>query len=151
MKRLGLASLVTLLSLVFAIAPGVPEALEEYQNWTRFNIDRITENPTGAHPQSKDVYINVDPSASINEEGRLSEALADGTIIVKERNDTEQLFVDRLYIMEKVNGVWDYSFFDRQQDGSFAKQTPLSDTFCMACHQGAAQHDFVYTVFENER
>jgi hypothetical protein len=147
MKQLGLLILILLVGLVFALTPGLPQGLDGYPNWVRFNLNRVTDNPTGVHPQSKDIYISTDPSEYMNSEGRLSSALPDGTIIVKERNDVEQLLVDRVYVMEKVAGEWAYSFYDRQADSSFTEQTPPSDTFCMSCHQGAAEHDFVYTEF----
>lgn len=133
--------------VALALAPGLPDAIDGYWNWTRLNIDRVLENPSGAHPQPKDVYISLAGSELLDESGELRLPYPDGTRIVKERSDPEALLVDRIYLMEKSGGTWLYSFYDRQADGGFSGQQLGSDNFCSGCHVGA-DGDFVYTPYE---
>jgi len=134
--------------LVLAQPAGVPDEIADYWDWTRLNIDRFTENTTGAHPQPKDVYVNLEPADLVDAAGAAIVPFPDGTIIVKERNDRDALLVDRLYTMEKVDGTWIYAFYDRQGDGSFSGRSfGAAPNLCADCHQ-AAEADFVFTPFE---
>jgi hypothetical protein len=150
MKGILTASLA-LFGLALALAPGLPETLEGYQNWTRLNVNRVTDNPSGAHPQSKDIYVNLgadEIDALIHEDGSFQIPFPDGSVLVKERNDVGRLLVDRVYVMEKIEGRWHYSVFDRQEDGGFTGQSLGADNFCQACHAGAQASDFVFTEYE---
>lgn len=149
MKRMAVLVTLTalLVGMVLASAPGLPEALAGYQNWTRLNIDRVTENPTGAHPQSKDIYVNLEIDALVFDDGSFQLPFADETFIIKERNDIARLLADRLYVMEKREGQWQYSFYDRQADGSFSAQVLGTDNFCHDCHTGAEATDYVFTRY----
>lgn len=149
-RSVGLAALAGIVSatVAFAQPAGVPDRIADYWDWTRLNIDRFTENSTGAHPQPKDVYINLDPSELLGADGVIVTPLPDGTIVVKERNNADALLVDRLYLMEKIDGAWVYSFFDRRGDGSFTGQSfGPAPNLCSDCHQ-AAPTDFVFVQFE---
>ncbi len=150
MTRLGIGIVVAALvavPLALAQPAGVPATISDYWSWTRLNIDRSTDNPTGAHPQSKDIYINLDPAEIIGAGGQPNVPYPDGTIVVKERNDGRRLLVDRLYMMEKAGGEWVYRVFDRQADGSFRGQDYGTRNFCRDCH-AAAPTDFVFVQFE---
>lgn len=133
--------------IALAIAPGLPEAIDGYWSWTRLNIDRVFDNPSGAHPQPKDIYISLAGSDLLSADGTMRLPFPDGTRIVKERGDPEALRVDRVYLMEKVDGAWNYSFYDLQADGGFSGQQLGSDNFCSGCHLGAADTDFVFTTY----
>ncbi len=140
--------LLLLFGFALAIAPGLPEALDNYYSWTRLNADKVLDNPSGAHPQPKDVYVNLDTDTLLEDGNNFALPFPDGTLVIKERNDAEQLLVDRIYLMEKRDGVWHYSFFDRQPDGSFSGREMGSENFCSNCHQGAADTDFVFTRYQ---
>jgi hypothetical protein len=143
----GVLLALTLGGLALALVPGLPEALDNYQGWTRLNPNRVTENPSGAHPASKDIYINLEPDAFLGADGSYRLPFADGTRIVKERSDTARLLVARLYLMEKEAGRWRYGVFDRREDGSFVGQDLGTNNFCHACHGGASERDFVFTEY----
>ena len=134
--------------LAFALAPGLPNLIEGYFGWTRLNADTVLDNPSGAHPQPKDVYINLSPEVLLAEDGSYNTPFADGTLVIKERNDAERLMVDRIYLMEKRGGVWHYSFYDRQPDGGFSGQELGTENFCSGCHAEAADSDFVFTRYQ---
>lgn len=138
----------TVLGVAVALAPGLPVSITDYPNWTRLNIDRVTANPTGAHPQSKDVYVNLDVDVLLDDGGGYALPFPDGTVLVKERNDIVRLLADRLYVMEKQGARWEYAFYDRQADGSFGASELGADNFCHGCHTGARATDFVFTPFE---
>lgn len=151
LRHIGLAAAAAILLAPIAMAQpaGVPGEIADYWSWTRLNIDRFTENTTGAHPQPKDVYINLDPTEFVGPDGVAATPFPNGTIVIKERNDAAQLLVDRLYMMEKVDGNWIYSFFDRQADGSFSSRSfGAAPNLCSDCHQ-AAPTDFVFVQFEH--
>lgn len=134
--------------LAMAQPAGVPGAIADYWEWTRLNIDRVNENPSGAHPQPKDIYVNLAVADLIGADGAPITPFPEGTIIVKERNDANRLLVDRLYTMEKTDGDWIYAFYDRQADGSFVGQSfGAAPNLCAGCHE-AADTDFVFTQFE---
>jgi hypothetical protein len=143
-----LISFALVASIALAVAPGLPANLEGYQNWIRLNIDRVTEDPSGAHPPSKDVYINLAPEDFLAQNGSFDLPFPEGTLVIKERNDTTRLLVDRIYVMEKVEGAWEYSFFDREDDGSFTAQMLGADNFCRECHAGAKDTDYVFTSYQ---
>lgn len=145
-----LATLLTLLLTcgALALAPGLPDAIDNYWSWTRLNLERVLDNPSGAHPQPKDVYVSLAGSDLLDAAGTLRLPFPDGTRIVKERSDPEALQVDRIYLMEKIDGSWSYSFFDRQPDGSFSGQQLGSDNFCSGCHLGASDSDYVFTPYQ---
>lgn len=138
--------LTSLASLAVALVPGLPASIDAYPNWTRLNTDRVTANPTGAHPASKDVYVNLD-SDTLLDDGALVLPFPDGTVLVKERNDVSRLLVDRIYTMEKTGSRWEYAFFDRQPDGGFSATLLGSDNFCHSCHTRAEETDYVFTPF----
>ena len=143
----GLAGIAAV-SIAFAQPAGVPAAIADYWSWTRLNIDRYTDNPTGAHPQPKDVYINLDPADFVGADGVAMVPFPEGTIIVKERTDADALLVDRLYVMEKTDNAWLYSFYDRQADGTFTgRDFGAAPNLCSDCHQ-AAPTDFVFVQYE---
>ncbi len=149
-RTIALAAVAGLVATTVVVAQpaGVPERIADYWNWTRLNIDRFTDNSTGAHPQPKDVYISLEPTEFIAEGGATVTPFPDGTMIVKERNEPDALLVDRLYLMEKVEGAWVYSFYDRQNDGSFTGQSfGQAPNLCSDCHQGAPT-DSVFVQFE---
>ena len=134
--------------LALAQPAGVPAAVADYWSWTRLNIDRFTENTTGAHPQPKDVYINLEPADFVGLDGVAATPFPEGTVIVKERNDPDELLVDRLYVMEKTDGTWLYSFYDRQPDGTFTGQSfSAAPNLCSNCHQ-AAPTDYVFVQYQ---
>ena len=139
--------ITSLASLAIALATGLPTSIDAYQNWTRLNTDRVTTNPTGAHPPSKDVYVNLDIDTLLDD-GALVLPFPDGTVLVKERNDVSRLLVDRIYTMEKMGSRWEYGIFDRQPDGDFSATLLGSDNFCHSCHTRAEETDFVFTPFE---
>jgi hypothetical protein len=56
--------------------------------------------------------------------------------------------VDRLYVIEKRDGRWRYSFYDRQADDSFSAQVLGTDNFCHGCHTGAQATDYVFARYE---
>ena len=141
-------TLLLLLGSAVAIAPGLPEAIDGYLTWTRLNADPVLENPSGAHPQPKDVYINLETDDLLVDGDAYALPFPDGTLLIKERNDPDALLVDRVYLMAKRGGAWSYSFYDRQSDGSFAGQELGTENFCSACHQGAAATDFVFTRYQ---
>ena len=143
---IGVAALLAA-PLALAQPAGIPDRIGDYWSWTRLNIGRYTDNPTGAHPQPKDVYVNRDPAELVGPGGAPIVPFADGTIIVKERNDPGRLLVDRLYMMEKTAGAWTYRVFDRQADGAFASRSYGTENFCRDCHR-AAPTDFVFVQFE---
>lgn len=145
---LTLGAVVAATTVSLAQPNGLPGAMNEYWSWDRLNINRYTDNPTGAHPQPKDVYINLDPADFLADDGTTKLPFPDGTVVVKERNDPDALFVDRLYMMEKIDGTWNYSFYDRQSDTAFDGQELGTDNFCANCHQGAEQDDFVFTQYQ---
>lgn len=145
---LAFAGAVIAAPTAFAQPAGVPDAIADYWSWTRLNIDRYTDNPTGAHPQPKDVYVNLTPDQLLDAGGAAVTPFPDGTIVVKERNDANELIVDRLYMMEKVDGDWIYSFYDRRADGSFAGESfGAAPNLCSGCHQDAPT-DFIFVQFE---
>jgi hypothetical protein len=133
--------------LAVAIASGLPASIDAYPNWTRLNTDRVTTNPTGAHPASKDVYVNLAVDTLLDDAGAYLLPFPDGTVLVKERNDVSRLLVDRVYTMEKSLSRWEYAFFDRQPDGGFSATLLGGDNFCHACHTRAQETDFVFTPF----
>jgi hypothetical protein len=139
--------LASLAPLAVALAAGLPASIDAYQNWTRLNTDRVTANPTGAHPASKDVYVNLDVDTLLDG-GEYVLPFPDGTVLVKERNDVSRLLVDRIYTMEKLGSRWEYAFFDRQPDGDFSATLLGSENFCHSCHTRAEETDFVFTPFE---
>ncbi len=143
---LGAAVLAT--SVAVAQPTGLPGSINDYWSWARLNIDRFADNFSGAHPQPKDVYINLDPADFVNDDGTMKLPFPDGTVVIKERNDADELLVDRLYVMEKASGIWSYSFFDRQSTTAFGGQELGIENFCSSCHQQAADDDFVFTRFE---
>jgi hypothetical protein len=146
---LSAAAGLVAIPLALAQPAGIPAAIADYWSWTRLNIDRFTENTTGAHPQPKDVYINLDPADFLGADGVAATPFPEGTIIVKERNDPDELLVDRLYVMEKADGTWLYSFYDRQADGTFAGQSfGAAPNLCSDCHQ-AAPTDFVFVQYQH--
>lgn len=151
MKRAPfVAAIATIAAVPFAIAQpaGIPAEIAGYWSWTRLNIDRFMENTTGAHPQPKDVYINLAAEDLVGANGVAVSPFPEGTIIIKERNDADQLLVDRLYMMEKVDGTWIYSFFDRQVDGTFVSRSfGAAPNLCSDCHQNAPT-DFVFVQYE---
>ncbi len=141
----SLGAIIVASSIAIAQPAGVPDTIADYWDWTRLNIDRFTENSTGAHPQPKDVYVNLDVADIL---AAANGVFPEGTVVVKERNDPDALLVDRLYAMEKVDGSWIYSFYDRQSDGSFAGQSfGAASNLCSNCHQ-AAPTDFVFVQLE---
>lgn len=139
---------LVLMGGALVLAQGVPAALDGYMTWLRLNADTVTENPSGAHPQPKNVYVNLEPSELLAPDGSFVAPFPDGTIVVKERLDPEALWVDRIYVMEKVEGAWSYGFYDRTADGTFAGQDLGTDNFCSGCHQGASGTDFVFTTYD---
>ena len=143
------ALLAGLLSATLAVAQpaGLPQAIRDYWSWTRLNADVITTNVTGAHPQPKDVYINLATSAFIGAGGRTITPFPNGTIVVKERRNAGTMMVDRVYMMEKIAGAWTYRFFDRQPDGTFVGQDLGTENFCRNCHRNA-ETDFVFIQYE---
>jgi hypothetical protein len=143
---LGAIMIATTVSL--AQPTGLPGSMADYWSWIRLNINRYTDNPTGAHPQPKDVYINRDPADFLAADGSTILPFADGTVVIKERNDPDTLSVDRLYMMEKINGAWNYSFYDRQSGEAFSGKELGTANFCANCHQDAEQDDFVFTQFQ---
>lgn len=149
MRRVTAFALLAACLASFALAQpaGLPDSIRDYWSWTRLNLQVITANETGAHPQPKDVYINLDTSEFIGASGMTITPFPSGTIVVKERFDPETLMVDRLYMMEKVDGAWIYRFFDRQPDGTFAGQDLGADNFCRACHQNAPT-DYVFVEYQ---
>ena len=148
LKTTAFLSGIIAASIAMAQPAGVPQSIADYWDWTRLNIGRFTDNTTGAHPQPKDVYINLLPADFTDAAGATITPFPEGTIIIKERNDSNRLLVDRLYMMEKTAGGWSYSFFDRQADGSFAGQSfGLGPNVCSGCHQGAPT-DFVFVQYE---
>ena len=146
MLALGAAVIATTVSL--AQPAGLPGSITDYWGWTRLNINRYTDNPSGAHPQPKDVYINLNPTDFLAADGTTKLPFPDATVVIKERNDPEELLVDRLYMMEKIDGVWNYSFYDRQDRGTFVGRELGTANFCANCHQGAEENDFVFTQFQ---
>src|SRR5687768_1940983 len=116
MRRVTAFALPAVCLATFALAQpaGLPDSIRDYWSWIRLNLQVITANETGAHPQPKDVYINLDTSDFIGAGGMTITPFPNGTIVVKERFDPETLMVDRLYMMEKTGGAWTYRFFDRQ-------------------------------------
>ena len=145
---LTLGAVVAATSVSIAQPAGLPDSITDYWGWIRLNINRYTDSPTGAHPQPKDVYINLDSADLLAADGATKLPFTDGTVVVKERNDPDELFVDRLYMMEKIDGGWNYSFYDRQSGGNFDGQELGTDNFCANCHDGAEQDDFVFTQFQ---
>jgi hypothetical protein len=145
---LALGAIVIATTVSLAQPAGLPVSIADYWSWIRLNINRYTDNPTGAHPQPKDVYINLNPADFLAGDGTTKLPFTDGTVVVKERNDPDELLVDRLYMMEKIDGAWNYSFFDRQSSSTFDGQELGTDNFCANCHQGAEQDDFVFTQFQ---
>ncbi len=145
----ALALPLGLLAVAIAVAQpaGLPDSIRDYWSWTRMNLQVITANETGAHPQPKDVYINLMTSDFVGASGMTITPFPNGTIVIKERTDPDTLMVDRLYMMEKIDGAWTYSFFDRQVDGTFAGQHLGTDNFCRACHQNAAT-DNVFVEYQ---
>jgi len=143
---LGATVIATTVSL--AQPTGLPDSMNDYWSWIRLNINRYTDNPTGAHPQPKDVYINLDQVDLLAADGTTKLPFADGTVVVKERNDPDELLVDRLYMMEKIGGAWSYSFYDRQSSDTFGGEELGTANFCADCHNGAEQDDFVFTQFQ---
>lgn len=135
-------------SLAVALAPGLPASIDGYPNWTRLNVERVTADPTGAHPASKDVYVNLGVDALLDDDGAYVLPFPDGAVLVKERNDVARLLADPIYTMEKTRSRWEYAFFDRQADGSFSATVLGSDNFCQGCHTGAQATDFVFTPCE---
>ncbi len=149
-RSISITALAAVLAAPIALAQpaGVPAEIADYWSWTRLNVDRFTENTTGAHPQPKDVYINLEPADFVGTDGVAMTPFPDGTIIIKERNDADQLLVDRLYMMEKSDGAWIYSVFDRLADGGFSERSfGAAPNLCSECHQ-AAPTDFVFVQFE---
>ena len=146
-----MTSILAIVAVPLAVAQpaGVPSAIADYWSWTRFNIDRFTDNTTGAHPQPKDGYINLDPGDFVGPDGVATVPFPEGTIVVKERNDADELLVDRLYLMQKLDGAWLYSFYNRQADGSFTgRDFGAAPNLCSDCHQ-AAPTDFVFVQYEH--
>jgi len=131
-----------------ALPPGLPSSIDAYPNWTRLNIDRVTANPTGAHPLSKDVYVNLDLSTLLTADGGLAFPFPEGTVVVKEQNDIARLLISRIYVMEKRDAQWQYAFYDRRDGGDFAVTELGTANFCHACHTGASDRDFVFTSFD---
>jgi hypothetical protein len=149
-KALFISAAAALVAIPLALAQpaGVPAAVANYWSWTRLNIDRFTDNTTGAHPQPKDVYINLEPADFLGPDGVAATPFPEGTVIVKERNDPDELLVDRLYVMEKADGTWLYSFYDRQADGAFVGQGfGAAPNLCSNCHQ-AAPTDYVFVQYQ---
>jgi len=142
---IGAAALAT--TVAIAQPSGLPDVITDYWSWSRLNIDRFTDNLTGAHPQPKDVYINLDPN-DFRADGQTILPFPDGTVVVKERNDADELLVDRLYVMEKVAGAWAYSVYDREGTSAFSGRELGTDNFCSSCHEGVADEDYVFTRFE---
>ena len=142
---LGIATVAA--TLAIAQPAGLPGSIDDYWSWTRLNINRFTDNTTGAHPQPKDVYINLDPINFLAADGTMIVPFPDGTIVIKERNDPEELLVDRLYMMEKIGEAWNYGFYDRRGDGTFVGQDFGTNNLCSDCHE-AAVTDFVFTQFQ---
>jgi hypothetical protein len=140
-------ALTLVTGVALALSPGLPDTLDDYWSWTRLNVDRVLENPSGAHPQPKDVYISLEGDALLDGDA-LRLPFPDGTLVVKERGDPDTLVVDRIYLMERVDGRWLYSFYDRQADGGFSGQQLGADNFCSGCHAGAAETDFVFTEYQ---
>ena len=143
---LGATVIATTVSL--AQPSGLPDSLGEYWSWMRLNIDRYTDNPSGAHPQPKDVYINLDAADILAGDGTTNYPFPDGTIVVKERNDPDRLVVDRVYMMEKTDGAWNYSVYDREGDSAFSGRDFGTENFCRDCHLGAEDTDFVFVQYE---
>ena len=140
-------ALTLVAGVALALAPGLPDTLDGYWTWTRLNVDRVLENPSGAHPQPKDVYLSLSSAERLDGDA-LRLPFPDGTRVVKERGDPDELLVDRIYLMEKVDGRWLYSFYDRQADGGFGGQELGADNFCSGCHAGASDTDFVFTEYQ---
>lgn len=146
MLALGLAVIATTVSV--AQPTGLPDSITDYWGWTRLNINRFDDNPSGAHPQPKDVYINLSPADFLAADGTTRLPFPDGTVVVKERNDPKELLVDRLYVMERIDGAWNYSFYDRESGSTFGGRELGTDNFCANCHQGAEEDDYVFTRFQ---
>ncbi len=146
-----LVSVLMVTGLAFAVTPGLPEVLDDYYSWTRLNINKVIDNPSGVHPPAKDIYVNLDHMtlSLLAREGGGWNPFPDGALVLKERNDPESRMVDRLYLMEKRDGVWHYSLYDRQPDGGFAGQDLGTENMCSGCHAGAADNDFVFNLYQS--
>lgn len=142
----GLALALLASGAALALPPGLPEALDDYPTWLRINIDKVLENPSGAHPQPKDVYVSLGADELLGGDGDYRLPFPEGTRFVKERFDPGALQVDRVYLMTKRDGAWVYAFYDRTPEGAFSGQELGTENFCASCHAGA-DSDFVFTRF----